>query len=71
MKYSLKDAYNFLVKGNLKKAKKITENYLIKNPKDLNALQILSAVFQSKDFENAKTCIRKIDRNKFFKCPNS
>ena len=61
MKYSLKDAYNFLVKGNLKKAKKITENYLIKNPKDLNALQILSAVFfQSKDFENAKLVLERL-----------
>ena len=61
MKYSLKDAYNFLVKGNLQKAKKITENYLIKNPKDLNALQILSAVFfQSKDFENAKLVLERL-----------
>ena len=61
MNYSLKDAYNFLVKGNLKKAKKITEYYLIKNPKDLNALQILSAVFfQSKDFENAKIVLERL-----------
>ena len=61
MNYSIKDAYNYLVKGNLNKAKKITEYYLTKNPKDLNALQILSAVFfQSKDFENAKLVLERL-----------
>lgn len=61
MNYSLKDAYNFLVNGNLNKAKKISEHYLIKNPKDLNALQILSGVFfHSKDFENAKIVLKRL-----------
>ena len=61
MNYSLKDAYNFLVKGNLNKSKKITEHYLIKNPKDFNALQILSGVFfKSKDFENAKLVLERL-----------
>ena len=48
MNFSLKDAYNFLVKGNFNKAKKITQHYLKKNPKDLNALQIFKWCFFSK-----------------------